>query len=528
MKNRVLVYGDVMLDVSVFRSTYPTTQEDHTVPIYPKYDLSQDVCVAGGAGNLAANLATLGCDVTLACHPAGDAEWVAVEAHLKSLGVKFYYLDTVLRTTVKCRYYVGDRLVARVDDNYKVTSVDKVNVARDLSNQFDAVVITDYGKGSIETVEDAHFWASLCPKKFADPKKGRTSLWADVKLTTFVMNWEEASGSFKYDGSNFDKRISSDVDAGKLADRVAAAYSANSVIVKRGKYGSTLTWANHGSSGNRTGLPVTIPPFIVNHARDVQGAGDTYLAGYVCADLRGLSTAEACAFASAAAGVAVSKAGTATVTLDEVTTVVAPYFVGSDKEAAVYSNGSLNALARYVMKCQAIGLTVGYTNGCFDARLHAGHRFTIGQSAKGCDVLIVGVDSDARVRKLKGDTRPIHGEWERALAIASLRGVHAVLIFDLDPAEILAALKPDFLFKGGDYVRETMPEISASGWAGTFVNIGTVVCEQTTTFIERIKEEAQPCDRLSPTQLLTPTFPNAPVEDPGSMSQKFAETPSTH
>lgn len=471
-KPRVAVFGDAILDVSVYADAYKTTQEDHSVRVYPAYPSarSNENLSAGGAANLAVNLAAMGCSVHLYAPQAKDDRARQLAGVLKDNGIPWETCGLPDRTTTKIRYYESGRLVARVDEDGQCRPMPS-----DIDNgQYDAILVSDYGKGAIghDNVAKLKGGKALI---MVDPYLGRTWMWRRSGVDTLVMNWVEASEFVEAQGDQ------GSVEEGGIWARSAYARAgANYVVVKRGQYGSVL--AAHAASFGAGG-PFQIPPY-QTHAgavADVQGAGDTYLAGYAAGRLRGLPAIDACHLGSVAAGIAVKTRGTAVARQTQTAKAVLgvlmpkPILAPSVPDAVAVAN-----------RARGLGLEVGYTNGCFDGRLHAGHRHVLREAEAQCGFLMVGIDSDQRVRALKGSGRPIVPAEERAASVAAVMGKGCVFVFDDDPAVPLGWVEPDFLFKGGDYAPETMPEIAVSGFTGTFVNVGTSGSESTTDYIRRI------------------------------------------
>jgi D-beta-D-heptose 7-phosphate kinase/D-beta-D-heptose 1-phosphate adenosyltransferase len=300
----------------------------------------------------------------------------------------------------------GGRLVARVDDDHDSDPVMPPPVI--VGPKPAAVIVTDYGRGAV-TKESAAEWAAFCRKfnvpMFADPKKGRTGVWGgDTDLAALVLNWDEAcemwGGSADVDDADEAVRI-----AGNILRRRPQF---GRVVVKRGVYGSVLV--THGG-----GRHEHVPPVLPRHqVADRQGAGDTYIAALAAGIARGLEMPLACLLGSAAAGVAVSRPGTAVVGLRDALEALKPVLPPdlSPKDL------------------RTMGYEVGYTNGCFDFHLHPGHLSTLAHAASLCDFLFVGVDSDARVLRLKGDGRPVVPARDRVAQLQACKGVYRAFEFE--------------------------------------------------------------------------------------------------
>lgn len=491
---RVLVVGDVMLDVAVRRAHYRRTPEDPTVPVLPAVDLAAaDPAVAyalGGAGNLAANVAALGCTVTLLAVTGLDAAGDRV-LRMISAGPSFaergelpcgtgsrLFEQDGLRTTVKTRYYEGGRLVARVDTDGDHAAVRVTPAAANWAGphpRFDAVVLTDYGRGVLDAAAAAAWVRYAHTHKvpvFFDPKVGRSGVWRDAGVDVLVTNWEEAAdaAAARYGDPDDDQAADSLVTALR-----ARAPGVDTVVVKRGRRGSVVS--------TRTARH-TVPAVHPQAVFDVQGAGDTYLAGLVAARLRGADWADAGLYASAAAGVAVGRPGTAVVSDDDVRTALAPGVCGA---RGVVTAAEAVALAA---RLRALGLTVGFQTGCFDGFLHPGHLAVLGAGARACDFLLVGVDADERVARLKGPGRPAVPAADRVAGVAAVRGVGAAFVFDAPgvdpPTALVETVRPGVLIKCVEYKTRSFPEAAVvHKWGGRVVYVDEVPTPRTTERLRR-------------------------------------------
>jgi len=222
----------------------------------------------------------------------------------------------------------------------------------------------------------------------------------------------------------------------------------------------------------------------------VSGAGDTVIAVLALASAAGCEPREAMRLANAAAGIVVSKLGTATVELDELMLELARDVRGKDwHRAKYYSAAEAETLVR---RWRSRGLRVGFTNGCFDI-IHAGHIALLAAARAQCDRLIVALNTDAGVRRLKGPKRPVNALADRSAVIAAIEAVDAVISFDDEtPIELIRRLRPDLLVKGGDYTLDGVvgaPEVQ--GWGGRVMLVELVEDRSTTRLIEAIRAPAQ-------------------------------------
>jgi D-beta-D-heptose 7-phosphate kinase/D-beta-D-heptose 1-phosphate adenosyltransferase len=217
---------------------------------------------------------------------------------------------------------------------------------------------------------------------------------------------------------------------------------------------------------------------------DVSGAGDTVVASFALAYVTDAGVHNAARLANAAAGVVVSKKGTSQVSAPELREVLLsrPHFELREKIH------DLDSLLDRVASWRRDGLTVGFTNGCFDL-LHPGHVHLLCEARSHCDKLVVGLNSDASVKRLKGATRPVQSEDARRIVLAGLAFVDAVALFaDDTPLELIAAIKPDVLIKGADYrIDQVVGRDLVEAYGGKVALVELVPDSSTTRIIDRLK-----------------------------------------
>jgi D-beta-D-heptose 7-phosphate kinase/D-beta-D-heptose 1-phosphate adenosyltransferase len=236
----------------------------------------------------------------------------------------------------------------------------------------------------------------------------------------------------------------------------------DAILVTQSEHGMTLV--------PRGGEPIHVPAHPVK-VRDVSGAGDT-VAAVLAATLATGADWETCLrMANAAAAVAVGKQGTATVSVRELRRVILPHAFLAAEEKII---GAAGDLAAHIAAWRKQGLRIGFTNGCFDI-LHPGHVKVLTAARAACDRLIVGLNRDASVKRLKGEGRPVQDEHARAEVLAALEAVDLVAIFDEDtPIRLITEVRPNVLVKGGDYTREQVVGhdiVEATGGAVMLVDI---------------------------------------------------------
>jgi D-beta-D-heptose 7-phosphate kinase/D-beta-D-heptose 1-phosphate adenosyltransferase len=429
----VLVIGDIMLDRFVYGAMERISPEA-PVPILRH---GSDRHMLGGAGNVAANLNSLGGVPLLVGLIGDDAEGETIRHLCREAGIDGGGLVTVTGrpTSLKTRFVVQGQQVLRYDRE-EVGDPDP-SVEASLMAAFDralgaarVVVLSDYGKGALAgtLAEDLIRRARRqgCAV-VVDPKGADYSRYRGASLVTpNLKELAEAAAT----------------NAGDDATVVQAARG----LVERHDLGAMLvTRSAAGMSLVEKRRSVHIPAR-AREVFDVSGAGDTVVSVVALALADGLDLESAARIANAAAGVVVGKRGTAQVSPAEL--ILALRTEQQPGAGSIVDRATACGLAE---SWREQGLRIGFTNGCFDI-LHAGHVTLVTQAKAACDRLIVAVNSDASVRRLKGQGRPINTEAERAAVLAALSAVDLVVMFDEDtPLALIEAIQPDSLIKGADY-----------------------------------------------------------------------------
>lgn len=441
---RILCVGDMMLDVFVYGSVNRVSPEA-PVPVLRK---KQEKWMLGGSGNVVANLCALGCSTCFAGVVGDDEDGGALRSFLKETGASDDLLLEVPghTTAVKTRYVAGKHHLLRVDRETPLVLSDEL-VARlvDLVSarlaETDLVLLSDYGKGLFDdrtTPALIRRCRELGKTIIVDPKKTDWSIYRGASLVK--PNLKEFEG---VTGVSLDPAAPGFVDeALKLGREVCERFHVDNLLVTLSEHGMIYLPSRAEEK------PVWLP----TEARDVfdvSGAGDTSLATLGAALAVGATMADAMRIANAASGIVVGKFGTASVTRQELSRklgVVPPPGIVPLAEAAAV-----------VAELKARGKVVGFTNGCFDL-LHPGHLRSFRRARELCDVLFVGVNSDASVKRLKGENRPVNDERTRAEILAALKYVDYVVVFDEDTAlPLIDALRPDVIAKEG-YSLDRWPE----------------------------------------------------------------------
>jgi D-beta-D-heptose 7-phosphate kinase / D-beta-D-heptose 1-phosphate adenosyltransferase len=437
---RTLVLGDVMLDRFIYGSVERISPE---API-PVMTIERVADMPGGAGNVVRNLAALGARTVL-IGVAGNDEWaekIANRINRLSGAQSRLVVDSSRKTTVKTRYVAEGQQVLRADIETRT------NVSTDTETQLlsayesalpdaDIVILSDYNKGVLtESVVAGTIAKARAAGKMiiVDPKsKSFEKYRGATVLTPNRQELQSASGS----------DCTSEFEIVSNALKYLHAGVCEMMVVTRGKEGLTVV----NRDGSATHLRTT-----AREVFDVSGAGDTIAAAMALGLSAGGEIVEACTLANIAAGIVVGKRGTAVVTAGEIMVTLKPNY-GMPDHQKLFSLENAVQLAR---DWHSQGLSLAFTNGCFDL-LHPGHISLIDQARQSADRLIVGLNADTSVRRLKGPDRPIRGEIARATVLASLKSVDAVVIFSEDtPLALIDVLEPDVLVKGADYRLETV------------------------------------------------------------------------
>ena len=445
---RVLVIGDVMLDRYVY-GTVARISPEAPIPVFRETDSATEML--GGAGNLARNVAALGGEALLIGLVGDDAEAAIVRKLAEEtvgLDVELV-VDSTRPTTVKTRFVSHGQQMLRVDRE-RATFADGDTAGALIaaamaylddhsksSCALNAIVLSDYAKGVlvesvIAIVVDTAVARGI--PVLADPKTADLRGYGQVDVLT--PNAGELSAA---------TGMSVDTDhAAEAAARAALEKCrANTLVVTRAEHGMSVV--------PRMG-PANHWPARALQVFDVSGAGDTVLATLALGLASGLSAASAAELANVAGGLVVQKAGTATISRTELADAVADAH-SSDAARKLVDHDTLTGR---VAQWRDRGLRIGFTNGCFDL-IHPGHASLLQQARAGCDRLIVGLNSDASVRRLKGDERPVQAEQARAAVLAALSAVDAVVLFDADtPIDLIKKIRPHVLIKGADYTVETV------------------------------------------------------------------------
>lgn len=464
----VVVVGDVMLDR--FWSG-GTTRVSPEAPV-PVVKVERCMNRAGGAGNVAVNIATLGSRVTLAGLCGQDDAAQSLKEAVQAANVRWSVTPCDADTIVKLRVLSRNQQLLRMDFEASLEGhADELFTAyvRTLIADADIVVLSDYAKGTLARVSDL---ISACVEAntpvLVDPKGMDLSRYAHATLLTpNLAEFEAVVGA-----------CHSEEELVAKGEALREELSLQALLVTRSEQGMTLI---------ERGQPPLHLPARAREVFDVTGAGDTVISVLAASIATGESLASSTALANAAAGVVVGKVGTAAVTREELEQALS-----RDLEAMLPHEGAVvseDQLLYRVAQARAAGERIVMTNGCFDL-LHPGHVHYLEAARRLGDRLIVAVNTDDSVRRLKGPTRPVNDLAARMSVLAGLRSVDWVVAFDEDtPARLIAEVVPDVLTKGGDYRPEQVvgfDTVVAAG--GKVVIMDFVDGHSTSSTLERIHE----------------------------------------
>jgi D-beta-D-heptose 7-phosphate kinase/D-beta-D-heptose 1-phosphate adenosyltransferase len=475
----VLCIGDLMLDDFVYGEVERISPEAPT----PVLAVRRSEIGVGGAGNVARNIAALGARCIFVALIGNDEAGLILSDTLgKNSGgiVPDLVVDRTRQTTRKMRFVSEHHSTHLLRADWETAApasaqseAELIAYAQAALPQVGAVVLSDYAKGVltprvIRAVIDAARQAGK--PVVVDPKGHDYTLYRGATLIT--PNVRELAAAVH-------RPVSSEAEVAAAAAELAHNLGCEAVLVTRSEAGMTLHVEGEA--------PVHVPAYPVK-VRDVSGAGDTVAA--VMAVLLAMQTPCEAAMraANAAAAVVVGKRGTATVSLVELRHRILPAATLAPEDKIVFD---WSVMGERLTEWRRHGMRIGFTNGCFDL-LHRGHIRLLAEARAACDVLIVGLNSDASTKRLKGNSRPINPAESRADVLAALEAVDLVVVFEQDtPLELIKLVRPNVLVKGADYAREEVVghEVVEAG-GGQVVLVDLVPGHSTTNMVRRAAEPA--------------------------------------
>jgi D-beta-D-heptose 7-phosphate kinase / D-beta-D-heptose 1-phosphate adenosyltransferase len=437
----VLCVGDPMLDDFVYGDVVRISPEAPT----PVLVVTKNELMIGGAGNVARNVAGLGARCifvgvvgeddaarTLAAKLGNE---LAIESHL--------VVDPARPTTRKVRFVSEHHSTHLLRADWELakwidgeTEKKVLDAALMALPRAASMVLSDYAKGTltphiVRTLIDAA--SKLGKPVIVDPKGKDFSIYQGATLIT--PNWRELADATR-------SVLATETDIAAAAAKVNRTVGGKAVLVTRSEAGMSLIPS--------CGEPVHVAAYPVK-VRDVSGAGDTVVAVLAVMLASGAGFEPAMRAANAGAAVVVGKRGTATVSAAELHGRILHPALLTTEDKVVFD---WSILDERIAQWRRRGLRIGFTNGCFDI-LHPGHIKLLAGAHAACDRLIVGLNSDASVKRLKGKSRPMQDVYARAEVLAAIEAVDLVVVFDQDtPLELIRHVRPKVLAKGGDYRRE--------------------------------------------------------------------------
>jgi D-beta-D-heptose 7-phosphate kinase/D-beta-D-heptose 1-phosphate adenosyltransferase len=471
---RVLVIGDIMLDRYIHGDVERISPE---APV-PVLRHARRYERAGGAANVAMNLAGLGCQTILAGFWGNDNEKTELSAILEranvdTVGVVTSSLPTISKTRIVGRTQQLLRL--DIESREKPPAAEAADLqqrAADLVAKVHAVILSDYAKGALSN--------ALCEAVIRAARNAGIPILADPKTPDFS----------KYNGAT---TVCPNLGELSAATRIPVHHTeellaaGQALVAEHDFQFLTVTMSERGISVLRN-AGIYHSAARAREVFDVSGAGDTVIATLAASLAAGLKIETAVDLANVAAGIVVSKVGTVPIASNELVAALTP----SSGVTAGEKILDRERIKLRVAEWRATGETIVFTNGCFDL-LHVGHITLLEDCRRFGSKLVLGLNADASVCRLKGPTRPIVSERERARVMAALAAVDAVVLFEEDtPLELIRALKPDVLVKGGDYTIETVvghEDVLAAG--GRVEIVPTVEGFSTTNIVKKLTATSQ-------------------------------------
>lgn len=459
----VTVVGDVMLD-SYWKGPSNRISPEAPVPVVRVTDREER---AGGAANVAINIASLGAPCNLVGIVGEDKNAEILEKIVRSHSIKTDFVLTKDHPTItKLRVLSRNQQLLRLDFEDSFSNLDEDMILKSFKESIKnskVVIFSDYGKGSLASVSKMiEITSSLGIMSLIDPKGTDFEKYRGATLLTPNMSEFEAV-------------------VGKVANDDDLEQKALALINKLDLKMLLVTRSEDGMSLIRPGMNAVHLPTYAREVYDVTGAGDTVIGTLGTCLASGMDIVTSCEYANSAAGIVVGKIGTSTVSPQELESALG-------KKAESHGVLSEDELYKVVRELQSHGEKVVMTNGCFDI-IHPGHVTYLKQAKALGSKLIVAVNSDDSVKRLKGDSRPINSLEDRIAVLSGLSSVDYVVSFSEDtPQKLISRILPDILVKGGDYKLEEIAghkEVIANG--GKVVIIPFVEGKSTTRIVNKIQ-----------------------------------------
>lgn len=470
--NQVLVIGDLMLD-SFYHGKASRISPEAPVPVV---NVERVEDLPGGAANVAMNIASLGVSCKVSGITGQDHAADTLKQRLHSVGVTCaFHQSASAETIIKRRVISNHQQLLRMDFEKRFADEEWLGLKPIIENEIassSVVVLSDYNKG---TLIDPQYWIQLAKQQgipvLVDPKGNDFTKYRDADLITPNMSEFEAVVG----------KIDSEADLIAKAQSLIAELNLGALLITRSEKGMSLI---------RADKPEFHLPAIAKEVADVTGAGDTVISTLATVLAAGEELETAVTLANVAASIVVSKLGTAVVSEPELRAEYLRHQGDNNTDHSIAGVVSLEQLKLAVEQAKQRGEKVVFTNGCFDI-LHAGHVSYLEQARAQGDRLVLAINSDESVTKLKGKGRPINSVDRRLTVLAGLSSVDWVTCFEGDtPEALLREIQPDILVKGGDYDKKGVVgwEI-VEAYGGEVKVMGLVENCSTTAIVEKIGKE---------------------------------------
>ena len=467
----VVVIGDVMLD-SFYYGKASRISPEAPVPVVNVERLDE---LPGGAANVAMNLASLGAHCKIIGITGQDEAATTLQQKLNSVGVAcaFHHAESS-GTIIKRRVICNHQQLLRLDFEQPFAKdewLSLTSLVEPLLSTMKVMVLSDYNKG---TLADPQYWITLAKQHqlpvLIDPKGTDFSKYRGADLLTPNMTEFEAVVG----------KVTSEADLITKAQQLIEKFQLGALLITRSEHGMTLI---------RKDQPTFHLPAIAKEVADVTGAGDTVISTLAATLAAGENIETAVTLANVAASIVVSKLGTATVSGYELEVEYHRHQGTNNTDHSIAGVVSVEQLKLAVDQAKRRGEKVVFTNGCFDI-LHAGHVSYLEQARAQGDRLVLAINTDESVSKLKGSGRPINTASRRLAVLAGLSSIDWVTCFEGDtPEALLREIKPDILVKGGDYDKKGVVgwEI-VEGYGGEVRVMGMTPNCSTTAIVEKITQ----------------------------------------
>jgi len=465
---KILLVGDLMIDHYLWGNCERISPEAPVAIV----DIEKESSVLGGAGNVAHNLYALGAEVDILSVIGDDENANNLKDMLEEININSDYLivEKNRKSSKKNRIIVSSQQIIRYDkESTKSIShnieMEIINLFKSKIEFYDIVILSDYGKGLLTENLTQHLISignRANIKVLVDPKGFEYFKYKNAYLLT--PNKKEAINATNI-------KIEDEVSLERAIKKLKEDLNLNISLVTLSEDGIAIYDNN-----------LRVKPTVAKEVYDVTGAGDTVIASIAFALACGYDIDKAVEFSNLSAGVVVGKIGSATATLDE----IIAYESSIHKSNSHFHIKTIEEITRLTIELKNRGRRIVFTNGCFDI-LHIGHVKYLEEAKSYGDILIVGLNSDNSVRRLKGDSRPINSEDDRAYILASLEAVDYVVKFTDDtPYELIKSIVPHILVKGGDYEGK---DVVGQDIADELRLVTFIDGKSTTKTIEKIKNK---------------------------------------